>query len=99
MRFGLIVLGIIFLVLGGVLYYYPSQSFSAQTDSSTTGTTSQTTTSAAFSIPVEWSYAMIIMGGLFLLLGLVIPSQTSSVKVIPDPVRYLPGPRGPRGSR
>ena len=99
MRVGLIALGIIFLVVGGLLYYYPSQSFSTQTDSSTTGATNARTSSAAFNVSVEWSYALMIIGGLFLLFGLAIPGSSRPVKIIPGPVRYVRGPRGPRGTR
>jgi hypothetical protein len=99
MRFGLVVLGIILLVIGGVLYYNPSQTFSAQTDSSVNGASNPRTSSAMFNIPVVWSYALLIMGALFLLLGLVI----SGPAVMSGPVKIvssgIPGPRGPRGSR
>ena len=92
MRFGLVVLGIIFLVIGGVLFYYPSQTFSAQTDSGPTGESNPVTSSAIFSVPVEWSYALLIMGGLFLLIGLLTPSHVKTVSGVQ-------GPRGPRGTR
>ena len=87
MRLTLIILGVIFLVIGGVLYYYPTQSLSAQTNTAGTGGTDVRTSSAVFSIPVEWSYASLAMGAILLLLGLVIPG----------PVREVQGPRGPRG--
>lgn len=90
MRTGLVILGIILLVLGGVLYYYPAQSFSAQTNVAPTGESNPVTTSANILIPVEWSYALVIMGGLFLFFGLVMPGPGSS---------SVQGPRGPRGSQ
>ena len=97
MKFGLIVLGVIFLVVGGILHYYPSQTFSAQTGSSTTGATNDRTSSAAFNVPAEWSYGLLIMGALFLIFGLTI---TNPVKTVSEPAKViqgLPGPRGPRG--
>lgn len=90
MRTGLVVLGVILLVLGGVLYYYPAQSFNAQTNVAPSGESNPITRSANVLIPVEWSYALVIMGGLFLLLGLVMPGPGDS---------SVQGPRGPRGSQ
>lgn len=94
MRFGLVVLGIIFLVLGGVLNFYPSQTFSAQTNVAAPGESNVVNSSAMLNIPVEWSYALLIMGALFLLIGLVMPGPTNTKVVSGVGVR---GPRGYRG--
>ena len=108
MRTGLIILGVIFLVLGGILYFYPSQSFSAQTNVAPSGQNNVVNSSARFQIPVEWSYALSIIGALFLIFGLVIPNPMPLVvpTVAPAPVAQThtiitgtPGPRGPRGSK
>ena len=94
MRSGLVVFAIIFLVVGGVLYFYPSQTFSAQTNSASGGTSNVRNSSAVLNIPVLWSYALLIIGALLLILGLAIPSP---VRVLPSPVKVVAGPRGPRG--
>ncbi len=103
MKTSLIVLGVIFLVLGGILYLYPSQSFSAQTNVAPTGENNPVNSSARFQIPVEWSYALLIIGGLLLFFSLVIPSpELASVVPIISPVPVVsgvPGPRGPRGTK
>lgn len=112
MRTGLIALGVIFLVIGIVLYIYPSQTFSAQT---TTGQSGPVSSSAMFQVPVEWAYAFAAIGIVFLFFGLVIssPAQVAPVPVIvptavvtPVPVAQTHtiiagqrGPRGPRGSK
>lgn len=93
MRFGLIILGIIFLVIGGILFLYPSQTFSTQTNSAPIGESNVRNSSAILDIPVEWSYGLMIMGILFLILGLAVPNNT------PNHTQIVTGPRGPRGSR
>ena len=72
MRTGLIIFGIIFLVIGGLLYFIPMQNFSAQT---TSGSDSRTS-SASVTVPVEWAYASGIIGFLLLVLGFAIPSPS-----------------------
>jgi len=83
MRTGMIIFGVIFLVIGGLLYFYPSQTVGAQTSTGIDVTNS----SATLNTPVVWSYALLIIGGILLLLGLVIPGSVKAVQ----------GPRGPRG--
>lgn len=82
MRVSLIVFGVIFLVIGGLLYFVPLQQI--QADTTTTGDVR--TSSASISVPVGWAYASSILGGILLILGLMIPA-VSGVK----------GVRGPRG--
>ena len=110
MRTGLIALGVIFLVIGIVLYIYPSQTFSTQT---TTGQSGPVSSSAMFQVPVQWAYAFAAIGVVFLFFGLVIssPAQVASVIVPTAVVTPVPvaqthtiitgqrGPRGPRGSK
>ncbi len=110
MRTGLIALGVIFLVIGIVLYIYPSQTFSTQT---TTGQSGPVSSSAMFQVPVEWAYAFAAIGVVFLFFGLVISSPAQVAPVImptavvaPVPVAQTHtiiagqrGPRGPRGSK
>ena len=87
MRVSLIVFGAIFLILGAVLYYYPVQTLSAQTDTTGTGGSDVRSSSAVLSVPVGWSYASLALGAVLLLLGLIVPGR----------VRGIQGPRGPRG--
>ncbi|MEK6894116.1 MAG: hypothetical protein AABX10_01500, partial [Nanoarchaeota archaeon] len=79
MRIGLVILGVIFLVLGVVLYLYPSQTFSAQTNVAPSGQSNIVNSSAKFQVPVEWSYTLSIIGFIFLLFGSVIPSHAQVI--------------------
>lgn len=87
MRASLIVFGVIFLVIGGLLYYVPMQQIKASTTTSGAGTTDVRTSSANVTVPIEWAYASAIIGFVLLMLGLTIPGS----------VRNVQGPRGPRG--
>jgi len=77
MRTSLIIFGIIFLVIGGLLYYLPMQNFKAATTTVANGNTDVRTSSARVTVPVGWAYASLIIGFVLLILGLAIP----------DPVR------------
>jgi hypothetical protein len=80
MNTSLTVFGLVFLVLGGLLYVLPMQAFTAQT-TTVGGATSDTRTSSTWvNIPVQWAYAVAIFGLLFFLLGLAIPSQETIEK-------------------
>lgn len=96
MRTGLIILGVIFLVVGGILYFYPSQTFSAQT---TTGQSNPVNSSARLQIPVEWSFALSIIGVAFLIFGLVISSPMPAPAPVAQTHTIITGQRGPRGQR
>lgn len=87
MKTSLIVIGIIFLVVGALLYFIPMQNFSADTTTTEDGSTDVRTSSASIDIPVGWAYATAIIGFVLLVLGLSIPSSVKTVR----------GPRGPRG--
>lgn len=87
MRMSLIVFGVIFLAIGGLLYLYPSPTIGAQTSTVGTDGTDLRDSSATLSIPIEWSIALLTIGGILFFLGLVIPG----------PVKNIQGPRGPRG--
>ncbi len=90
MKAGLIVFGVIFLVIGGLLYYVPMQELKAGTTTAGDGSTDTRTSSASVIVPVGWAYASAIIGFLLLLFGLVIPGASA---------RVIQGPRGPRGSQ
>jgi len=87
MKASLIIFGVIFLVIGGLLYFVPTLQLQANTSTASGGSTDVRSSSASVTIPVGWAYASAIIGFVLLILGLVIPG---SVKVIR-------GPRGPRG--
>ena len=76
MRSGLIIFGIIFLVLGGLLYFVPFQTASVDTVSGGDVRTS----SASITVPVEWAYASLIVGFVLSILGLVIPDVNNNSK-------------------
>ncbi len=73
----LIVLGVVFLVIGGLLYFVPLQSIGAQTTTSQEGDTSTQRAFASVIIPPSWSMAIAVIGTLLLVIGLVIPAFAS----------------------
>jgi hypothetical protein len=89
MRTGLIIFGVIFLVLGGLLYFVPMQEIKADTTSVGNEGTDTRTSSANVTVPAEWAYASGIIGLILLIFGLAIPG----------PVKAVQGLRGPRGRR
>jgi hypothetical protein len=76
MRTSLIIFGIIFLVIGGLLYFVPMQKIIANTTTtSANGNVDNRTSSADVTIPVEWAYASGVIGLFLLIFGIVIPNQ------------------------
>ena len=76
MRTSLIIFGIIFLVIGGLLYFVPMQKISANTTTTAAnGNVDNRTSSANITVPVEWAYASAIIGLFLLIMGLAIPSS------------------------
>ncbi len=73
MRTSLIIFGIIFLVIGGLLYFVPMQDFKAATTTIGNGNTDVRTSSARVTVPVGWAYASLIIGFVLLIFGLAIP--------------------------
>lgn len=76
MKTSLIIFGVIFLVIGVVLYLVPMQQFGANTTTIGNGNTDTRTSSAGVTIPVEWAYASAIIGFILLVLGFVIPGSS-----------------------
>ncbi len=72
MRTSLIIFGVIFLVIGGLLYFVPMQEIKANTTTTANGGTDTRTSSARVTVPVEWAFASAIIGFILLTLGLVI---------------------------
>ncbi len=77
MRTSLIIFGVIFLVVGVLLYYMPIQEIKADTTTMGTGESLDVRTSSArVTVPVEWAAASAIIGFVLLMLGLVIPDRS-----------------------
>jgi hypothetical protein len=79
MRTGLIILGVIFLVVGALLYFVPMQQIKADTTTTDGGNTDTRTSSASVSVPVEWAYASGAIGLILFIIGLVIPSPNRRI--------------------
>lgn len=75
MKASLVIFGVIFLVVGVLLYLIPLQQISADTTTTGGGDVDTRTSSASVTVPVEWAYASAIIGFVLLVLGLVIPGS------------------------
>ncbi|MDP2628946.1 MAG: hypothetical protein Q8P15_03555 [Nanoarchaeota archaeon] len=74
MRTSLIIFGVIFLVIGALLYFVPMQEFKANTTTTEGGDVDNRTSSANITIPIGYAYASGTIGFILLILGLAIPS-------------------------
>jgi len=79
MKTSLIIFGVIFLVVGGLLYFMPMQEVKANTTTVGSGNVDTRTSSARVTVPVEWAFASAIIGLILLVLGFAIPSMTIKV--------------------
>jgi len=70
MRTSLIIFGVIFLVVGGLLYFMPMQVLRADTTTVGNGNVDSRTSSARVTIPVEWAIASVVIGSVLFVLGL-----------------------------
>jgi hypothetical protein len=77
MRTSLIIFGVIFLVIGGLLYLLPMQEIKADTTTIGAGDTDTRTSSARVTVPVEWSVASVVIGFVLLVFGLLIPDPAA----------------------
>jgi uncharacterized membrane protein len=75
MKISLIALGVIFLVLGTMLYFVPMQEFKAKTTTIGNGNVDNRTSSANIIIPIVYAYASTAIGLILTILGFVIPSS------------------------
>jgi hypothetical protein len=82
MRTSLIIFGVIFLVIGGLLYLVPMQEIKADTTTTGNGVVDTRTSSARVTVPIEWAFASAIIGSILLILGLAIanPMMRSNSK-------------------
>jgi len=74
MRTSLIIFGVIFLVIGGLLYLVPMQKITANTTTTGDTGTDTRTSSARVTVPAEWAFASALIGFILLVFGLAIPS-------------------------
>lgn len=72
MKTSLVIFGVIFLVIGGLLYFVPMQEVKANTTTTGNEGTDSRTSSARVTVPMEWAFASAIIGFVLLILGLVI---------------------------
>lgn len=79
MRTGLIIFGVIFLVIGALLYFIPLQQIKADTTTIGNGNTDTRTSSASLTVPIEWAYASGIIGFILLILGLALPNSNRRI--------------------
>ena len=85
MRTSLIIFGVIFLVIGGLLYLVPMQQISADTTTVGNGNTDTRTSSARVTVPVGWAFAFALIGLILLILGLAATTNTVIRTVRTDP--------------
>jgi|SRR3989344_9135260 len=78
MRTSLIIFGVIFLVIGGLLYFVPMQEVKADTTTVGDGGVDTRTSSARITVPVQWAYSSVIIGFILLIFGMVIPTRGRS---------------------
>jgi len=75
MRTGLVVFGVVFVVLSGVLYLLSSQTFSATTMTSTPTDSDVRVSSASVNIPWEITAGIFLVGIVMTVFGLIMPGM------------------------
>jgi uncharacterized membrane protein len=80
MKASFVIFGVIFLVLGAVLYLVPMQEFEADTTTTDGENVATRTSYANITIPVIYTYASIVIGLILLIFGLMIPSSNKNSK-------------------
>lgn len=74
MKTSLIIFGVIFLVIGVLLYLVPMQEVKADTTTIGNGDVDIRTSSARVTVPIAWAYATAIIGFVLLVFGMAIPN-------------------------
>jgi hypothetical protein len=77
MKTSLVIFGVIFLVIGALLFFVPMQQIEADTTTTDGGNTDIRTSSASVTVPAGWAYASMIIGLILLVLGFVIPNSNA----------------------
>ena len=75
MRTSLIIFGVIFLVIGALLYFVPIQQIKANTSTTDGDNTDIRTSSVSLKVPVEWAFATEIIGFILLIFGVTVPNS------------------------
>ncbi len=75
MKTSLLVFGILFLVIGGLIYSLPAQDFAAETTTTGEGNSNTYTSTASVHVPIQWAYAFGIVGLALLILGFATPGM------------------------
>ena len=76
MKVSLIIVGVILLAIGGVFYFMPVQTVSADTTTTGDGTPDTRTSTATFQIPEAVTIATLAAGLVLFILGAFIPSSS-----------------------
>jgi len=76
MKTSLIIFGVIFLVIGMMLYLIPMQRVSADTTTIGNSGVDTRTSSASVTVPVAWAFASALIGLILLILGISISGST-----------------------
>jgi len=74
MKTSLIIFGVIFLVIGGLIYLIPVQQVKADTTTIGSGSVDTRTSYATVTVPIGWAVASAIIGLILLILGFTVPS-------------------------
>lgn len=80
MRTSLVIFGVIFLVIGGLFYFMPSQTAKATTTTVGAVTTDTRTSYATVSVPLPVTYAVLAIGLILSVLGFALPGPRPSTK-------------------
>jgi hypothetical protein len=78
MRTSRIIFGVIFLAIGGLLYFLPMQELIAKTAAVMGGNFDKRTSSEGITVPVQWAFASVILALVLLILGFKIPSPNNN---------------------
>jgi hypothetical protein len=78
MRVGLVIVGVLFLIFGGVFYAMPVQETTATTTTVSEGDSATRTAYASFVVPIQLILALLLSGLAIFVLGLAIPGSLRS---------------------
>lgn len=78
MRTSIIIFSIIFLAIGGLLYFVPTQEIQADTTTIGDGNADTRTSFASVTVPREWAFISLIIGLMLLIFGLALQDPYNS---------------------
>jgi len=79
MKTSLIIFGVIFLVIGALLYFVPMQEIRANTTTIEGNNVDNRTSSAKVTVPIEWAYASGAIGLILFILGFIISNPSKRI--------------------